>query len=64
MFEIAERYNKDAYRLVYGVQIGARVYVLHAFQKKSKSGIAIPRPNVNLMKQRYREAQEHATHDS
>ena len=64
VFEIVERYSKDAYRLVYGVQIGARVYVLHAFQKKSKSGIATPRPDVDLMKQRYREAQEHAKYDS
>ena len=33
-FEIVERYNKDADRLVHGVQIEEKVYVLHAFQKK------------------------------
>jgi phage-related protein len=60
VFEIVERYNKDAYRLVYGVQIGEKVYVLHAFQKKSKHGIATPKQDIDLIKQRYREAQEHA----
>ena len=59
VFEIAERYNKDAYRLVYGVQIGTKIYVLHAFQKKSKSGIETPKPDVDLIKQRYKDAQEH-----
>lgn len=63
VFEIAERYSKDAYRLVYGVQIGAKLYVLHAFQKKSKSGIATPKQDVDLIQQRYKEAQEHARHD-
>ena len=59
-FEIVERYNKDAYRLVYGVQIGEKVYVLHAFQKKSKHDIATPKQDIDLIKQRYREAQEDA----
>ncbi|MBV8884144.1 MAG: type II toxin-antitoxin system RelE/ParE family toxin [Chroococcidiopsidaceae cyanobacterium CP_BM_RX_35] len=63
VFEIAERYSKDAYRLVYAVQLGRRIYVLHAFQKKSKSGIATPKPDVDLIKKRYKEAQEHAKHD-
>jgi phage-related protein len=60
IFEIADRYNKDAYRLIYAVQIGEHLYVLHAFQKKSKSGIATPKAEVNLIKQRYQEAREHA----
>src|SRR5437870_3148805 len=64
VFEIAERHGGDAYRLVYGVQIGTKLYVLHAFQKKSKSGIATPKPDVNLIKRRYKEAQEHAKHDT
>lgn len=64
VFEIAERYNKDAYRLVYAVQIGAKIYVLHAFQKKSKSGIATPKPDVDLIKLRYKDAQEHAKNDA
>ncbi|MGH8548944.1 MAG: type II toxin-antitoxin system RelE/ParE family toxin [Methylococcales bacterium] len=63
VFEIVDRYRKDAYRLVYGVQIGEKLYVLHAFQKKTKSGIATPKPDVDLIKKRYREAQEHAKND-
>lgn len=56
VFEIALRFDTDAYRTVYGVQIGWRVYVLHAFQKKSKHGIATPKPDVDVIKQRYRQA--------
>lgn len=59
VFEIVDRYNKEAYRLVYAVQIGKNIYVLHAFQKKSKSGIATPKPDVELIQKRYKEAQEH-----
>jgi len=63
VFEIVDRYNKDAYRLVYGVQIGKNIYVLHAFQKKSKIGIATPKLDIDLIKRRYKEAQEHAKNE-
>ncbi len=63
VFEIVERYEKDAYRLVYGVQIGEKIYVLHAFQKKSKRGIATPRQDIDLIKQRYKEALEDAKYE-
>ncbi len=63
VFEIAERYNKNAYRIVYGVQIGERIYVLHAFQKKSKKGIATPKQDMDLIMKRYKEAREHAKND-
>lgn len=58
VLEIALRYGSDAYRVVVAVQIGRRVYVLHAFQKKSKKGIETPKRDVDLIRQRYREAQE------
>lgn len=58
VFEIALRYAGDAYRAVLAVQIGSRIYVLHAFQKKSKKGIATPRLDVELVKKRYKEARE------
>ena len=60
IFEIVERFDKGAYRLVYAVQIGKDLYVLHVFQKKSKQGIATPKLDVDLIKQRYSLAQEHA----
>jgi phage-related protein len=58
VLEIALRYASDAYRVVLAVQIGKRIYVLHAFQKKSKKGIATPQRDVDLIKKRYTEAQE------
>jgi len=58
VFEIAIRHNKDAYRTVLAVQLGEFIYVLHAFQKKSKRGIATPKQDVDLIKQRYNEAKE------
>lgn len=54
--EIAPRYASDAYRVVVALQIGSRIYVLHAFQKKSKKGIGTPKSDVDLIKKRYTEA--------
>jgi phage-related protein len=58
VIELALRYASDAYRMVTAVQLGARVYVLHAFQKKSKKGIGTPKRDVDLIRKRYSEAQE------
>jgi phage-related protein len=60
VFEIALRYDTDAYRTVLAVQLGEKIYVLHAFQKKSKKGIATPKKDVEVIKQRYAEAKEQA----
>jgi phage-related protein len=58
VFEIVLRYATNAYRAVLAVQLGKKIYVLHVFQKKSKRGIATPKQDVDLIKQRYREAEE------
>lgn len=58
MFEIVTRFDTDTYRTVYAVRIGECVYVLHAFQKKAKQGIKTPRPDVDLIKHRYRQTVE------
>ena len=58
VLEIALRYASNAYRVVLAVQIGRRIYVLHAFQKKSKKGIETPKRDVDLIKKRYADAQE------
>jgi phage-related protein len=58
VFEIAIRYATDAYRAVLAVQLGEKIYVLHSFQKKAKKGIATPKMDVDLIKQRYNEAKE------
>jgi phage-related protein len=49
---------KDAYRVVLALQIGKRIYVLHAFQKKSKKGIETRKGDIDLIKKRYAKAQE------
>jgi phage-related protein len=58
VLEIALRHASEAYRVVVALQIGGRIYVLHAFQKKSKKGIEAPRRDAELIKRRYAEAQE------
>ena len=58
MIEIAVKFDKDAYRCVQAVQLGEKIYVLHAFQKKSSTGIKTPQKEVDLIKQRYNEAKE------
>lgn len=63
VFEIAIKYDKEAYRTVLAVQLGEIIYVLHAFQKKSKKGIETPKQDVNLIKQRYNEAKEIEAND-
>jgi phage-related protein len=59
VMEVVERYSGDAYRAVYTAQFGEAVYVLHVFQKKSKSGIATPKPDMDMIRRRYAEAERH-----
>ena len=58
VIEIAIRHDGEAYRTVVALQFGRNIYVLHAHQKKSKKGIATPKQDVDLIKQRYKEAKE------
>ena len=59
VLEIVEDYQTDTYRAVYAVKLADSVYVLHAFQKKSKRGRATPKPNIDLIKRRLKAAEEH-----
>ncbi len=63
VIEITLKYDQEAYRCVQAVQLGEKIYVLHAFQKKSKKGISTPKQDVDLIKQRYKEAKELEKHD-
>ena len=63
VIEIALRYDSDAYRTVAAVQLGKKIYVLHAFKKKSRKGVATPQPDIDLIKQRYMEARELAKNE-
>ena len=52
VLEVVSDHRGDTFRAVYTVRFQDRVYVLHAFQKKSKKGIATPQPDIDIMKQR------------
>jgi phage-related protein len=58
VLEIVEDFDGDTYRAVYTVKLADAIYVLHAFQKKSKSGIKTPQHQLDLIEQRLKEAKE------
>ncbi|HVR08578.1 MAG TPA: type II toxin-antitoxin system RelE/ParE family toxin [Thermoanaerobaculia bacterium] len=58
VLEIVDEFDGDTYRAVYTVRFAGAVYVLHAFQKKSKHGIATPRPDLSLIERRLKRARE------
>ena len=61
VLEVVDDFAGDAYRLVYTVQFSGRIYALHAFQKKSKTGIKTPKSEIDLIQVRLRHAsEEHA----
>lgn len=55
--EIKKDDRSGTYRAVYTVQFAEVIYVLHVFQKKSKSGRALPKPDQDIIKRRLRDAQ-------
>jgi len=59
VLEVADDHDGDTYRAVYTVRFADAVYVLHAFQKKSKRGIATPRQEIELIRQRLAAAEVH-----
>jgi len=59
VLEIVADYQTDTYRAVYTVKFADFIYVLHAFQKKSRKGRATPKPDIELIKRRLRAAEEH-----
>jgi phage-related protein len=59
VMEIVERDRSGAYRAVYTARFDDAIYVLHAFQKKSKRGIATPKQELDLIRKRLAEAERH-----
>lgn len=60
VLEVVEDFDGDTYRAVYTVKFKGVIYVvLHAFQKKSKHGIATPKQDIELIKARFKRAKEH-----
>ena len=58
IFEIALPYRGNAFRVVYAVQIGDDLWVVHAFQKKSTQGIKTPKREIDLIKERLKRLKE------
>ena len=56
VMEIVDRHDTNTYRAVYTVQFAGIIYVLHAFQKKSKRGIATPQKDIELIRRRLADA--------
>ena len=62
VLEIVEVHAGDTFRGVYTVRFAGAVYVLHAFQKKSKLGIKTPKKEIDLVRDRLKRAEEHYEH--
>ena len=52
--------DTDTYRAVYAVNLGDAIYMLHVFQKKSKRGSETPKPDMDAIRARLKQAQEEA----
>ncbi len=58
VLEIVEDYRGDTYRAVYTVKFERAVYVLHAFQKKSRKGIRTPQDDIEMVRRRLKVAEQ------
>lgn len=59
VLEVVDDFDGDTYRAIYTVKFAGVVYVLHAFQKKSKKGQATPQREIDLIKERLKRAKVH-----
>jgi phage-related protein len=58
VLEIVDDFDGDTFRAAYTVRFAKAVYVLHAFQKKARRGIATPKAELDLIRRRLRQARE------
>jgi phage-related protein len=58
VLEIVSDHRGDTFRAVYTVRLGERVFVLHAFQKKSRRGMVTPQAELEMIKRRLKRAVE------
>lgn len=56
--QVSEDHDGETYRAVYTTEMEGVVYILHCFQKKSKTGIATPQPDLNLIESRLKDARK------
>ena len=62
VLEVVEDYDRATFRVVYTLRLRDRIYVLHAFQKKSKRGAATPKKEMDVIRTRLRDA--YALHEA
>lgn len=62
VLEVVTAFDGEAYRTVHTLRFAKAIYVLHAFQKKSKAGAKTPKSDIDLIRKRLSDAKEH--HDS
>jgi phage-related protein len=58
VFEIALKRKGEAFRVLYAIKIGADIWVIHAFQKKSKTGIKTPQADIDIIRERLKRLKE------
>lgn len=58
VYEIALRFRTDVYRTVYTVNIGEEIWVIHDFQKKSRTGIKTPQQDIAVIRERIKRVKE------
>jgi phage-related protein len=58
VLEIALAYRGDAFRVIYAIQLVDEIWVIHAFQKKSKQGINTPKHEIDLVRDRLKRLKE------
>lgn len=58
VMELALRHRGDAFRVVYALKVDDAIWVLHAFQKKSKKGIATPKHEIDVVRERLKRLKE------
>src|SRR3984885_6572991 len=58
VMELALKHRGDAFRVVYALQIDDDIWVVHAFQKKSKTGIKTPKQDIDLIRERLKRLRE------
>ena len=59
VLEVVSRYDGDTFRAIYTVRFASAVYILHAFQKKSRRRIATPKQELDKIRRRLRVAERH-----
>jgi phage-related protein len=58
VYEIAVSHHSDAFRTIYALKLDSDIWVIHAFQKKSKKGIKTPKHEIDLIRNRIKRLRE------